>query len=83
MGAGSRRLAGRGLLTDDGTATPAGAALLAGSERATDAAAGRPWLDREFAADLASVLYPIAAACAAELPAINPVGVPAPDASAR
>ncbi len=77
------RLAGRGLLTGDGAATPAGAALLADAERATDAAASRPWQDREFAADLAAVLYPIALACAAERPAVNPVGVPAPDGSAR
>lgn len=75
------RLAGRGLLAADGTATQAGAALLAEIERATDAAAGRPWADREFAADLAAVLYPVAAACAAERPAPNPIGVPAPDPS--
>ncbi|MGI9008336.1 MAG: SCO6745 family protein [Streptosporangiaceae bacterium] len=72
------RLAGRGLVDADGTATAAGAALLAGAERVTDAAASRPWRDREFAADLAGVLYPIAVACAAELPALNPIGVPAP-----
>ena len=74
------RLAGRGLLAADGKATPAGASLLAEAERITDAAASRPWLDRQFAADLAVVLYPIAKACAAETPAINPVGVPAPEA---
>ena len=76
------RLAGRGLLAGGGAATPAGAALLADAERATDEAASRPWLDREFAADLAAVLYPIAVACAAELPALNPIGVPAPDGGA-
>jgi Helix-turn-helix family len=77
------RLAGRGLLGADGAVTPAGAAVLAGAERVTDTAASRPWLDRAFAADLGAVLYPIATACAAESPAANPVGVPAPDASAR
>ena len=43
------------------------------------AAAARPWRDREFAAGLAEVLGPIALACSAEVPALNPVGVPRPE----
>jgi len=73
------RLAGRGLLGEDGKATADGVALRACIGRATDAAAARPWPDQEFAVDLAGVLRPIALACAAEFPAMNPVGVPGPD----
>jgi hypothetical protein len=62
----------------DGAATLAGTELRASIEAATDAAAARPWQDQEFAADLADVLFPIARACSAELPALNPVGVPVP-----
>ncbi|MGN6791774.1 MAG: SCO6745 family protein [Streptosporangiaceae bacterium] len=76
--AAAGRLTGRGMIGDDGAATPAGTALRAGIEATTDAAAARPWLDEEFAADLADVLFPIARACSAELPALNPVGVPMP-----
>lgn len=76
------RLAGRGLLAPDGSVTQAGRAMLAAAERVTDQAASRPWLDREFAADLAGVLYPIATACASELPDRNPIGVPSPKAGA-
>ncbi len=72
------RLVERGAIDKDGTATPAGADLRADIEATTDAAAARPWLDEEFAAGLAGVLYPIARACSAELPALNPVGVPVP-----
>ena len=72
------RLAGRGMIGNDGAATPAGTELRASVEATTDAAAARPWLDHEFAADLADVLFPIARACSAELPALNPVGVPMP-----
>ncbi|MDR2988254.1 MAG: hypothetical protein LBV34_25800 [Nocardiopsaceae bacterium] len=72
------RLSERGMLGDDGGATAAGADLRASIEATTDAAAARPWQDQEFAADLAGVLFPIARACSAELPALNPVGVPMP-----
>lgn len=72
------RLTGRGMIGDDGAPTPAGTELRASIEATTDAAAARPWLDHEFAADLADVLFPIARACSAELPALNPVGVPMP-----
>ena len=75
-----QRLAGRGLLRDDGAATPAGLALHRDIEHATDQAAARPWtglgLDRTAA--LAELVRPIALACAAAVPFPNPVGVPAP-----
>ncbi len=79
--AAAARLAGRGLLGDDGVATPHGAALCADVERATDAAAARPWADEELTSELARALYPIARACADELSFPNPVGVPAPAGS--
>ncbi len=72
------RLAARRLIDSDGTPTPAGAALRAAIEATTDAAAARPWPDQGFADDLAEVLYPIALACSAEVPAPNPVGAPVP-----
>jgi hypothetical protein len=75
--AATARLAGRGLLTDDGAATPDGAEFSAELERRTDAAAARPWQDDGLSAKLAGVLTPIALACAAELPFPNPIGVPA------
>jgi helix-turn-helix protein len=74
----AERLSGRGMIAKDGAATLAGTELRASIEAATDAAAARPWQDQEFAADLADVLFPIARACSAELPALNPVGVPVP-----
>jgi hypothetical protein len=73
------RLTERGLIGSDESATPAGTALHADIEATTDAVASRPWHDQEFAAELAGVLYPIALACSAEVPAPNPVGVPVPD----
>lgn len=72
------RLTARRVIGSDGTPTPAGTALRAGIEATTDTAAARPWPDLGFAADLAEVLYPIARACAAEVPAPNPVGAPVP-----
>jgi hypothetical protein len=77
------RLTERGLIGGDGSATAAGAALGAGIEATTDAAASRPWRDQEFAAELARVLYPIAVACWAEVPTPNPVGAPVPDGGDR
>jgi len=78
------RLTGRGWLAPDGTATPDGLAAHRAIEDATDLAAARPWAQLGTAAteQLISVLGPIAQACAAELPYPNPVGVPAPAASA-
>jgi len=77
------RLTGRGLIGGDGSATAAGAALGAGIEATTDAAASRPWRDQEFTTELARVLYPIAVACWAEVPTPNPVGAPVPDGGDR
>jgi hypothetical protein len=72
------RLNGRGIIGDDGVPTAVGTELRASIEATTDAAAARPWQDQEFAADLADVLFPLARACSAELPALNPIGVPMP-----
>jgi hypothetical protein len=77
------RMAARHLIGSNGTRTPAGTALRAAIEATTDAAAARPWHDQEFAADLAEVLYPIALACSAEVPAPNPVGAPVPEGGDR
>jgi hypothetical protein len=81
--AASGRLARRGLLSADGTATPAGVHLHQAIEGATDAAAARPWArvpDRQ-AAELERLLVPVARACATALPYPNPIGVPMPAAS--
>ena len=74
------RLAGRGWLGEDGRVTPEGAAARRAVEDATDQAAARPWARLGTAAteELASLLAPVARACAAELPFPNPVGVPEP-----
>jgi hypothetical protein len=76
------RLAARGWLAEDGRITPAGAAARQAVEDATDLAAARPWarLGADATEELAVLLAPIAAACAAALPFPNPVGVPAPAA---
>ncbi|HEX9032877.1 MAG TPA: hypothetical protein VF834_13640 [Streptosporangiaceae bacterium] len=72
------RLAGRGLLADDGRVTPDGSALCASVEQATNLAAARPWADEALVIEVAGALLPIARACAAELPFPNPIGVSAP-----
>jgi Helix-turn-helix family len=74
--AAAARLADRGLVGADGTATRQGSELRAAIEDATDASAARPWHDQEFAGEVAARLAPIAMACAAELPYPNPIGVP-------
>jgi len=81
--AAAGRLTNRGLLGDDGKATVAGVALHDAVEHATDVTAARPWHDEDFAADVADALRPIALACSAELPALNPVGVPSPEGARR
>jgi hypothetical protein len=73
------RLAGRGLLTSEGAATPAGKAASKSIEDRTDAAAARPWRDHSLVAKLTAALAPIARACAAELPFPNPIGLRAED----
>jgi hypothetical protein len=74
------RLTERGLLHPDGTATDAGLVLHRDIEHTTDVAAARPWasLGRSRTDALASLLEPIALACAQALPYPNPVGVPRP-----
>ncbi len=79
--AATARLAQRGMVGGDGSATTAGLALRSDVERATDAAASGPWQDHALAARLADVLEPIACACAAEQPFPSPVGVPSPSAA--
>jgi len=83
--AAAGRLAARGWLDQDGRITPAGAAARQAVEDATDLAAARPWarLGSDATEELAALLTPIAAACAAVLPFPNPVGLPAPPATAR
>jgi hypothetical protein len=81
--AAAARLAARGLVHPDGTATSAGTALRREVERVTDTAAGRPWRDEQMRSELAELLTPIAVACAAELPYPNPVGVPDPTGGQR
>ncbi len=85
--AATDRLIQRGLLTDTGeqtsAATAEGVALHQSIEEATDRAAARPWarIGAERRTELAGLLAPISAACAAELPFPNPVGLPAAAAS--
>ncbi len=85
--AAAGRLTGRGLLKDAAQhispATDDGITLHRRIEETTDRAAARPWarLGAERTTELARMLAPVSAACAAELPFPNPVGVPAPAAS--
>jgi hypothetical protein len=74
------RLRDRGWLDSGGAATSAGLAAHQAVEEATDRAAARPWarLGGARTAELAELLAPVAAACAATLPYPNPVGVPPP-----
>ncbi len=78
------RLAARGWLGEDGRVTPEGTDARRAAEDATDRAAARPWdrLGPAVTEELASLLAPIARACAAVLPVPNPVGLPAPVAPA-
>ncbi len=81
--AAAARLAGRGLLQPDGTATQAGMSLHRDIEHQTDVAAARPWaaLRDKQVEELADLLLPVAKGvrgCTASVP--NPVGVPAPAA---
>ncbi|MFF4650852.1 hypothetical protein [Streptomyces sp. NPDC001380] len=72
------RLAARGLLDPDGSATGGGHALHRAVEEAADRAAARPWaLLGPRAAD--RLAAPLARACAASLRFPNPIGLPAPD----
>jgi helix-turn-helix protein len=77
------RLASRGLLDEHGRATADGVAMHESIEQVTDAAAARPWQDEGLAAAVTDALRPIALVCSAELPTLNPVGVPSPGRSGR
>jgi hypothetical protein len=74
------RLAERGWVGPGGELTGAGRQAHAAVEAATDRAAARPWarLGAEASAGLATLLTPLAQACAAMMPVANPIGVPAP-----
>ncbi|MDX2649895.1 hypothetical protein PV341_41300 [Streptomyces sp. PA03-1a] len=74
------RLADRGLLGADGSATAAGREAYRALEEATDRAAGRPWelLAPGAVERLVTVLSAAARACAGALPYPNPMGVPTP-----
>jgi hypothetical protein len=76
----AERLRDRGWLDSAGGATATGLAAHQAVEEATDLAAARPWarLGAARTAELAELLAPVAAACAATLPYPNPVGVPPP-----
>jgi hypothetical protein len=76
------RLAGRGWVAADGELTSAGRQAHVAVENATDWAAARPWarLGPETTAEIATVLTPLAQACAGEITYPSPIGVPAPGA---
>ena len=71
--AAAERLTARGWLAPDGSATPAGRDAILAVEDATDRAAARPWqrLGPDAAADLVTVLRPIADSCGAVTGAVN------------
>jgi hypothetical protein len=74
------RLADRGWVGPDGKLTSAGRDAHAGVEEATDRAASRPWarIGAEATTGLATMLTPLAKACANVIPYPSPIGVPAP-----
>jgi hypothetical protein len=73
--AAADRLTARGWLAGDGTPTDAGREVFAGVEEATDRTAAAVWstvdVDR-----VRATLTPLATACRASLPPINPIGLP-------
>ena len=76
------RLARRGWVGADGELTSAGREAHAAVENATDWAAARPWarLGPQTTGEIATVLTPLAQACASALPYPSPIGVPKPGA---
>ncbi|HYN94086.1 MAG TPA: hypothetical protein VES42_09595 [Pilimelia sp.] len=78
--AAAERLAARGWLTADGSATAAAATVRDEIEGTTDRLAGRPWrlLGAADTARLAGLLAPIAAAASGYLRYPNPIGLPRP-----
>jgi hypothetical protein len=77
------RLAGRGWVGPAGELTSAGRDAHAAVEEATDRAASRPWarLGGQATAELATMLTPLAWACASVISYPSPIGVPVPGAS--
>jgi hypothetical protein len=75
-GAAAARLTERGWIGEDGTMTAAGRVAHDAVEAATDQAAARPWtrMGAVGLVGVADVLLPLAQACAAALPEVNPVG---------
>lgn len=71
------RLRTRGLLDAEGKATAAARALHEELERATDAAAGRPWrtFGSSWSIRLEEILTPIGAPCLDAMPYPNPIGL--------
>ncbi|MER5640460.1 hypothetical protein ABT095_26360 [Kitasatospora sp. NPDC002227] len=76
--AAAARLTARGWLTPDGTLAPEGRQRHQALEAATDLAAARVWsgFHRAELDQLAAALTPISTACRADLPALNPIGLP-------
>jgi hypothetical protein len=76
--AASARLAGRGWLGTDGAITAEGRSRHRALEAVTDLAAARVWagFHRAELDELAAALRPISTACRAELPRVNPIGLP-------
>jgi hypothetical protein len=74
------RLRERGWLDADGRPTGLGVESFAAVERATDVVASGPWqvLGADRTGRLRELLTPIAAACYADLPALNPIGLRPP-----
>jgi hypothetical protein len=74
------RLADRGWVDAGGQLTGAGREAHDAAEAATDRAASRPWarVGAEAAAELATLLTPLARACGEVVPYPSPIGVPAP-----
>src|SRR6266536_2659878 len=78
--AATRRLVNRGWLAQDGRITAAGVNVYERVETDTDTLAAVPWsaLGSAPTARLKVLLTPLTAACRAELPAANPIGLPVP-----
>ncbi|WP_441247328.1 SCO6745 family protein [Kitasatospora sp. McL0602] len=76
--AATERLTARGWLRPDGSITPEGRRRHQALEAGTDLAAARVWSDfrRSELDQLAAALTPISTACRAELPPVNPIGLP-------
>jgi hypothetical protein len=78
--AAQARLVARGWLDAEGRATEKGINVYEKVEAETDALAAVPWtaLGPVVTARLTALLTPLSAACRAELPSPNPIGLPVP-----